>query len=93
MSALRKLPNPKIPLLWVEWLDHYSGNGWKDGIVGAEVEDVRCTTVGFLLHEDERFLTLAQTVNESPDQTSISTSDRMHVLKSCITAQWEVTLK
>lgn len=66
----------KIQLLQVQWLDHYSSQGWQD--FPTSVEDYAATTVGYRIFEDDRYLVLAQTL------ASNAAADCMHIIKANI---------
>lgn len=56
-------------MVYVEWIDSSHGSGWtsaEDAVRGARY--FTCATVGFLLIEDDKHLTLAQTHTDDNKQ-------------------------
>lgn len=68
----------KPKLVCIRWIDHSNqGNDW------VKIDDIDalsvCVTVGFIIGEDENYLSLAQTVANHGDMCNI-----MHILKVAI---------
>ena len=56
----------------VEWLDAVQGNpGWEEIATMGPLEVLRCTTVGFVLSEDDEAIVVAETVAEEDVQGRI----------------------
>ena len=72
-------------LLYIEWDDHwrYSTSSWVDEdrlVRTVKAGGCKCITVGFLLHEDSKHLTLVATLDGEG-----SVSGDQTILKNCIT--------
>lgn len=72
----------KIQLLQVQWLDHYSSQGWQD--FPQTVEDYVATSVGYRVYEDDKYLVLAQTLATN------AVADCMHIIKANIVKRRKV---
>lgn len=69
----------------VNWLDHYSSQGWQP--VPTEVTKYSVTTVGYNVYEDEDTIVLAQTVSVD------AVADLMHILKTNVLNRSEINVK
>lgn len=74
------------PLLWIDWKDHASSDGWIQNS-GYQPDEIVCTSIGFLIFEDEEILVLASTVDGQQPESS---SGRQQILKNCILNTWEL---
>ena len=76
-------------LLYLEWVDSYrmsSGTVWSNQDQ-AHAKDLRCTSVGFVLKEDQASITLV--AHESGDQVS----GQLTIPKCAITKRRRVMVK
>ena len=86
-SKKKKLKKPsvttkttKFEILRVDWEDHNAGNhGWRP-ISDMVHRPLHCVSVGVNVREDEKGLTLVQTMGHNMD-----VADTIYILKSCIT--------
>ncbi len=64
----------------IQWKDHWSrSTGWLEELEVADYRPEVCTSVGYVIHEDEEVVILSANVHET------SWRGEMCVLKSCIT--------
>lgn len=73
-------------LIYVEWVDHASGDGWARP-EHVDPTPLRCATIGWLLKETKDTLVLNGTACEN----GVSGS-RMYIVKSCIRRRKQVKL-
>lgn len=66
-SHFKKAVPPELPkTVLVEWLDSTSRSGWQPSEPKAFTkEDLVCSTLGYLIHEDANLLSIAATI--TPD--------------------------
>jgi hypothetical protein len=82
---------PKHPEI-VKWLDAVATTGWQPshesspGSVGVS----ECTTVGFVIYEDEKQIILAGTVGMADDY-DYESNNRMAIPKSWLTSRKELS--
>ena len=69
----------KYPLLYVEWDDHHSYEGWvpEDKVINTPSA---CISVGWLYIEDDKGITL---ISSMGDEGQVSCTH--YIIKSCIT--------
>ena len=76
-KPIKKLKN--LPIYLIEWDDHCSaGTNWHDASVSRDFP-IKCQSVGFIVKDNKKVLTVAQNINES------HVADLTVILKSCIT--------
>jgi hypothetical protein len=82
---MKKKKNKHGQLLRVTWKDHAGSAGWRDAsdISIKHVSD--CITVGYVVHETNNWIVLAQTHQVKDHDYH---SNRMYIIKNCIT-KWE----
>lgn len=78
-----------MKLLLVEWQDSASFDSWTSIDTLHKLKPSGCRTVGFLLSEDEDYLTLIG--SHAANSHNDSASGAMCIPKCCITAQHEMT--
>ena len=52
----------------VEWIDSTSDNGRWCLSQDVDIHPVECITLGFIVEDNDRFITLAQTLGKNPEQ-------------------------
>ena len=76
--------NKKSPpkMLAVEWMDHHTDGGWKteEQCLESMRRPLICRTVGFLVSEDRRTLSLAQSCTQETGRYG----ELINILKSTI---------
>jgi hypothetical protein len=78
----------KKPLILVFWEDHTGDSSWQsESQVQAEKPAV-AKTVGFLIHEDEKTLKVADTILDDGSLGGVSL-----IIKSCIIGEYKVLRK
>lgn len=70
----------KIPVVYVQFLDHVSEAGWKDKDEIDKFNAAVCHQVGFLVSEDDKVYRVSGQVNDQGD-----CGDTMAILKSTVT--------
>lgn len=74
MDTKRAKPNlVSSKLVLVEWLDALAQGEWHE----AKREDLRCKSIGFVVHEDDEQIELAGTITEGMCNNSITIPKRM----------------
>lgn len=73
-----------FPLVLIEWLDHVSETTWVSPHELSNAPE-RCLTVGWLIKEDERGLTLVSCIDPAAPETG-QMGGTQYVIKSCITS-------
>ena len=72
----------------IYWTDHYSLNGWNSFSAykeSAEHGGVPCKSVGYLVFEDKKSITLIQSINEN------ELADSMTIIKSLIVSKKQLS--
>ena len=90
MSNKKKKPAKKskstkvqaFDILQVRWEDHFSGNHQWGNANELRTKPMICMTVGHLVHEDKKTITLAMNMGES-----LHVADTTTVLKNCIVSR------
>tara|TARA_R110000744_G_scaffold175689_1_gene294483 strand:+ start:881 stop:1135 length:255 start_codon:yes stop_codon:yes gene_type:complete len=80
----------KKPLILVMWEDHLGSSEWTS-IQEVQSEDFKpavAKTVGFLIHEDEKTLKVADTILDDGSLGGVSL-----IIKSCIIGEYKVLRK
>jgi hypothetical protein len=75
------------PIIAVEWIDAVSNSGWEP--IDKQEPPHTCTTVGFLVFENQEYLTIAATFGEPPAETN----NRISIPKGWIKNRWKITLR
>lgn len=70
----------RLPLIYVEWDDHHASGAWREGVEHAPS---KCASVGWLIKEDRKAISLVSSV--SLDHDSNTTGNSQYILKNCIT--------
>lgn len=52
------MPNVDAPLVMVLWIDSATQTGWQDVQTAKELRELRCLSVGWLMHESKEGLIL-----------------------------------
>ena len=83
-NDVKHIDEAREHLVFVRWLDHYSGDhDWTsiDSIVNGHGDDpdLICETCGFLIFEDDAYLKIAVSVNDNCELSTVFT-----VMKSSI---------
>lgn len=50
-------------IVQVRWLDSWAEHGWRPVTEGASLEPDHCVTVGFLMHESDELMVIAQSIS------------------------------
>lgn len=74
--------DPDLKIYYVEWIDSTGDSGWRV----YEKLDMRCTTVGFLVAEEEDSFSFAPSFAHGTD----AWDDRIQIPKIAITGMWEL---
>ena len=89
----------EFPLVEVHWIDSYSDAGWFTVGKGeapspptVEWAQTPIVTVGFLLHEDERVLTVSHTVHRHSDGVRVYYGS-FSIPKAAVLDRWEVVVR
>lgn len=54
------------PIVYVEWTDAWSEDGWKEvAEVHANKATAKCETIGYLVREEEEFIYIASTISQT----------------------------
>lgn len=72
----------------IEWLDAVATHGWED--FGFKEGPHRCTSVGFVAHEDDEYVIVAATFAAGPPA---QTNNRISIPKGWITARRILSLR
>lgn len=64
----------------IVWLDSCSHEGWHDP-TGTKYKPVRCTTFGHVVHEDDKSITLAASVESKNQVCSAMTIPKVVIVK------------
>ena len=75
---------------WIEWVDSAQCSGWEtmESLFSTlkEAECKTCLTIGFVLHESDKSITVSSTISDLPDQSSSA----LTIPKCSITKMYEV---
>lgn len=75
-------------LVYVEWHDHWSEDAWTNVEKFDISKPMLCKSIGWLVKEDDRSISVAGSCANDDDAAQI-----MVILKSCIAAMRDVTIK
>lgn len=70
-------------ILLVKWVDSASSSCWQP-LEDVDYTPIICTSVGFLIHEDDNSITLALNYGSNPQQVSNITTIPKCSIKECV---------
>lgn len=78
----------RISLEAIEWLDHssYSENHWKNGEEAEQLTPLKVTTVGWVIKETKKYVTLINTIIPKTKKYK----DEMCIVKGAIKKRTEI---
>lgn len=79
-----------MKVLTVQWIDSAGGAGW-EFVEDFREEPVHVTTYGFLVHESDSFITIAQSYAPETVQAREQINNTISIPKCAVTSICEVT--